>query len=363
MKAPNGYGGIVKLSGNRRNPFRVRITNGWDIAPDGKKKQLYSTLGYYPTRKAAMIALAEYNQNPYDLANKKVTFEECYNSWSPKHYEKYAGAARSLKSAYKHCTPIKDMPMSDIRLKNMQDIMDSISDKSETYQTKLKTIFLKTFKFALENDIVQKDYAQFVTIVQTPIKQDIKNKFFTKDEIKAVFDNIDWSVQMPIGKKSYADAKLVDSIIIMLYTGVRIGELLNIKCSDVDLAARTIHVAGTKTDAADRIVPIHKELIPYLEKRLAVSKDYLIENADGKKILPVKYRAYFFTPFMQHIGADHTPHALRHTFISIMDTCGVPAESVVLKRIVGHANKSVTEHYTHKEIEELIHTIEKFKLP
>ncbi len=363
MKNPNGFGGITRLSGNRRNPFRVRITDGWDVAPNGKKKQLYSTLGYYPTRKAAMIALAEYNQNPYDLANKKVTFEECYNGWSPKHYEKYKVAANGLKAAYKHCTPIKDIAMADIRLKHLQDVMDTISTQSAAAQSKLKTVFLRTFKFALENDIVQKDYSQFVTIVQTPIKQDIKNKFFTKKEIKAVFDNIDWSVQMPVGKKSYADVQMVDTIVIMLYTGVRIGELLEIKCSDVDIAARTIHVAGTKTDAADRIVPIHRELIPYLEKRLATSKEYLIENADGKKILPVKYRAYFFTPFMQHISADHTPHALRHTFISIMDTCGVPAESVVLKRIVGHANKSVTEHYTHKEIEELIHTIEKYKLP
>ena len=42
-------------------------------------------------------------------------------------------------------------------------------------QTKLKTIFLRTFKFALENDIVQKDYAQFVTITQTEAKKDVKN--------------------------------------------------------------------------------------------------------------------------------------------------------------------------------------------
>lgn len=362
MKNPNGFGGITKLSGNRRNPFRVRITNGWDIAPDGKKKQLYSTLGYYPTRKAAMIALAEYNQNPYDLANKKVTFDYCYNAWSPKHYEKYKVAATGLKAAYKHCTPIKDMPIADIRLKHLQDIMDGISNFSTGSQAKLKTIFLKTFKFALENDIVQKNYAQFVTVVQTPIKQDIRNKFFNKEEIKAVFDNINWSVQFPIGKKSYADVQMVDTIVIMLYTGARIGELLKIKCNDVDITARTIHVAGTKTNAADRIVPIHKELLPYLEKRLSTSKEYLIENADGKTIPPAKYRKYFFEPFMAYIKADHTPHALRHTFISIMDTCGVPAESVVLKRIVGHANKSVTEHYTHKEIAELISTIEKFKL-
>ena len=79
MRNPNGYGGISKLPGNRRNPFRVRVTTGWDLTPDGKQKQLLQTLGYYPTRKEAMMALAEYNQNPYDLNNKKITFETCYN--------------------------------------------------------------------------------------------------------------------------------------------------------------------------------------------------------------------------------------------------------------------------------------------
>lgn len=362
MRNPNGYGGITKLPGNRRNPFRVRITAGWDLTPEGKQKQLYQTLGYYPTRKEAMMALAEYNKNPYDLNNKKITFETCYNGWSPKHYEKHPPAAVGLKAVYKLCEPIKNMNMSDIRLKHMQDIMNSISERSTGMQTKLKTIFLRTFKFALENDIVQKDYAQFVTITQTEAKKDIKNKFFTTKEIKKIMDNKDWIINYPASKSTYVDLKLVDSVIIQLYTGTRISELLGIKCSDVNLVARTINIHGTKTKAAERIIPIHKDLIPYIEARLAEGNEYLFTITNGKEFDPDQYRKYFFTPFMKHIGSTHTPHALRHTFISIMDKCGVPAESVVLKRIVGHANKSVTEHYTHKEIDELISAIDKFKL-
>lgn len=245
----------------------------------------------------------------------------------------------------------------------MQDVMDSVSNKSVPYQVKVKTIFLKTFKFAMENDIVQKDYAQFVTVSQTPPKQDIRHKFFTKEEIQAVFANLNWRTDFPVGKKLYHDVRLADSIVIMLYTGVRIGELLEIKCSDINLSERTMHVPGTKTENADRIVPIHKDLIPFLEKRLRISKNYLIEAPDGSQIIPDKYRAKIFYPFMELIGAKHTPHALRHTFISIMDTNGISAGSVTLKRIVGHSNSSVTEHYTHKEIAELINAIDKFKLP
>lgn len=362
MRNPNGYGGITKLPGNRRNPFRVRITAGWEITPEGKQKQILQTLGYYPSRKEAIMALAEYNKNPYDLSNKKVTFDTCYNNWAPKHFEQYKSSEAGIKAVYKLCDKLKDMNMVDIRLKHLQELMDSIADKSTTMQARLKTVFLRTFKFALENDIVQKDYSQFVTINQTAPKQDIKNKFFTKEAIQKILANKDWVIRFPTSRKSYADLKLVDSVIFQLYTGVRIKELLEIKSEDVDIKSRTIKVHGTKTDAADRIVPIHKDLVPYIKTRLLENTEYLFTNANKKPFAPVQYRKYFFEPFMAHIGSNLTPHALRHTFISLMDKCGIPAESVVLKRIVGHANSSVTEHYTHKEIDELIAAIDKLKL-
>ena len=60
MKNPNGYGTVAKLSGNRRRPYMVRKTNGFDK----NGKQTYIIIGYYATREEGMIALAEYNKNP-----------------------------------------------------------------------------------------------------------------------------------------------------------------------------------------------------------------------------------------------------------------------------------------------------------
>lgn len=51
MKLANGVGTVYKLSGNRRNPYIVRKTVGWDIDTEtGKRKQQYITIGYAPTR-------------------------------------------------------------------------------------------------------------------------------------------------------------------------------------------------------------------------------------------------------------------------------------------------------------------------
>ena len=76
MRLPNGYGSVFKLSGNRRNPWVARKTVGWT---DNHEKRTsypkYKAIGYYPTRKAAMEALVEYNKNPYDLGKASMTLE------------------------------------------------------------------------------------------------------------------------------------------------------------------------------------------------------------------------------------------------------------------------------------------------
>ena len=89
MKLPNGFGTVYKLSGNRRNPYVAKKTKGWEIDPKtGKSKQLYTVVGYYPTRKEALTALAEYNKDPFDLHLATITFEEVYERWSEIHFEK-----------------------------------------------------------------------------------------------------------------------------------------------------------------------------------------------------------------------------------------------------------------------------------
>lgn len=362
LRNQNGYGGITKLSGNRRRPWWVRITAGWDVTETGKPKQIYKTLGYFETRKKAMIALAEYNKNPFDINTNNITFSEVWDLWTPKHFEHYPKSAASLRSAYKKCEPLYKMKMVDIKKAHMQNILDSISHMSEESQTKVKTVFKATFRYCLENDILTKDYSQFLTIKQNKSKSK-KSKYFTEDELALLFDNQDFTVEFPTGKKSYATLNLTYTVTLLLYTGVRITELLTLRVDDINIKDRTMLVRGTKSDNAERIVPIHTDIIPLLEKLTAASKSgFLIENANAKPIKYDPYKKHFFDPWMESLGLTHTPHATRHTFISRMDRVGVSSQSVVLKRIVGHSDSSVTETYTHKDILDLIGAIDKLKI-
>ncbi len=55
MRRPNGGGSIYKLSGNRRRPWTIRITTGWE-----GKKQKYKMVGYYGTKEEAEMALLDF---------------------------------------------------------------------------------------------------------------------------------------------------------------------------------------------------------------------------------------------------------------------------------------------------------------
>lgn len=84
MRRANGTGHVFKMKEKGRcNPWRVRITVGWEMnEATGKSKQIIKTLGYYPSRQKAEAALNEYLDDPYNIGNKDMTFDELYKEWS-----------------------------------------------------------------------------------------------------------------------------------------------------------------------------------------------------------------------------------------------------------------------------------------
>lgn len=88
MRNPNGYGSITKLSGNRRNPYMVKVNTHMDE----RYYPVYDILGYYPTWADASIALAKYNDDPYDISAAHMTFAQLYKYY---YDDKYVYASKS----------------------------------------------------------------------------------------------------------------------------------------------------------------------------------------------------------------------------------------------------------------------------
>ena len=139
----------------------------------------------------------------------------------------------------------------------------------------------------------------------------------------------------------------------MLYTGMRIGELLNLKIKDVDLEKGILKIKKAKTKSSIRSIPIHskiKNLISFLCKSNNV---YLIEK-NGLKIEYGAFRREFTKRY------NHTSHETRHTFATKCKTCNV--DPLATKLILGHAITDITYGtYTHVTFEYLKEEISKIK--
>lgn len=333
MKNPNGYGSVFKLSGKRRRPFCARVTVGW--TDDGK--QIYKNIGYYEDRQTAMIELAKYNNDPYDLDANKITFLEIYEKWSAEKFPKISDSnIRGYKTSFNKCSSLHGMKFKQIRKTHMQRIINENEHLSFQVRMKLKTLFIQLYKYAIENDIAEKNYAQFVDAGEETTK--IERKPFTKEEIETLWKNI--------------DVPYVDSILIMIYSGLRVGELLIMETANID---GRIMIGGIKTKAGkERAIPIHEKILPLIDK----SKKYLVTSPTGKKFSYNNYIQRQFTPIMKQFGMEHLPHDCRHTTATALSNAGV--EPLLTKLILGHANTDITERvYTHKTHTQLVQAIDK----
>ena len=341
MKFGNGFGGVSKLPGNRRRPWRVRFTTGYIMGEDGKSRQQYRTLGYYATREEALKALMDYHDNPYSLDND-ITFAEVYSRWSA---EKFASISQSningYQASYKVCGDLYDMKFREIRRNHLQSVVDTCGKNYPTLR-KLRVLFSQLFEYAIQNDIVDKDYSDFVDIAKhiDPDAEEI-HKPFTKLEVKLIRENAPRS-------------KWISIVLIMIYSGVRIGELLSLRPEQVNLRERYFDVKKAKTKAGIRRVPIAEAVVPYWQALLEEGGEYVVCNSAGHKIDDHTYRQTNFIKPLEQIGVfDHLPHDTRHTCISLMTAAGV--DRILIKRIVGHRGEDVTDMvYTHYDLDQLL---------
>ena len=153
----------------------------------------------------------------------------------------------------------------------------------------------------------------------------------------------------------------MDTILIMIYTGFRVGELFNIRREDVDVQNMTIR-GGSKTEAGkNRLVPVHEKIQKYVMDYYLQDKEYLISDADtGKKFNYHMYRNQYFDKIMDMLDMEHLPHDCRHTFATRLSNYG--ANSTCIKKLIGHSSYTTTEKiYTHKDVAQLRRAISTLK--
>ena len=339
MRNPNGYGSVIKLPGNRRRPYRVRKTIGWNE----KGHPVYQSLGYTTTREEGMILLAAFNKDPWNVDKSGMTLTELFELWLERKSAKVGTATLSnMKTVYaNHCKALHKFKYAGIKAYQMQETIDNCGYGYST-QNFIKVFWRHLDKFALELDISTRNYASLLTSAPAAV---VSNKApFTVAEIQTIqtmcqMQSLPW----------------VDSVLFLLYTGFRISEMLDLRTENVSLENGTMK-GGTKTRAGkDRIVPIHSKIRHIVERRMEDGSEYLF-SYNGKKCSDTIYRT-FWRDIMETAGMQHTPHECRHTFRSRLDSAGANKRCIDL--MMGHQSGDIGERvYTHKTLDELRAAIE-----
>lgn len=342
MRLPNGFGSVHKLSGNRRKPYRVRITVGWKESLKGKKVQVYKNIGYYATKKEGMMALAKFNRKTCMLYNE-MTFEELYNVWSNEHYKKIVPSSRRIWiAAYKHSSQLYSKVFNQLKVFDLENTINDANVGNAT-KIRMKGLYNMMYKYAIKHEITDKNYAEYCDIPKVETK--IIRTTFTKEEIEKLWQNI--------------SVPFVDMILINIYSGLRPRELVELETGKVDLKNRIMQ-GGLKTEAGkDRIVPIHSKIFSLISKRYNIYNSRLFLKEDGNVMTYDDYRNRFIK-IMKKLDMDHKPHDARHTFITLAKLCQV--DEYIIKLIVGHKIADITENiYTHRDFDLIKIEIEKIK--
>ena len=292
---------------------------------------VYSVVGYYATYDEAVDALQQIRQSP--------TLTNVYEMWLPSHAKSVStNTLNNYGSAFAHLVSIHNIAMSDISYLQLQSIIDDMLVSGLSYSSckKVRTLISQLFDYAIINGWCTTNYAKFLNLGHNkPVRP---HKPFTTQAINRL-----WRLE----------STLRDIPLILLYSGMRASELINLKSHDVNRKQRTIKITSAKTKSGIRTIPIHDRIWPIVARRLDAV--YVIQECRTYSSLSRE-----FDKAMRAINAKHTTHDCRHTFATRLDNEG--ANYNAKRLLLGHASGNVTDGvYTHKSLGQLRKTIRLLK--
>ena len=144
-----------------------------------------------------------------------------------------------------------------------------------------------------------------------------------------------------------------DRLILELFyfTGMRLSELINLKKKDVDFTNNTILVLGKRNK--ERLIPLTTYILSKIKNLNLSNKSIFLFTSDKRKQISAKQVYRLVNKYLGKVTSldKKSPHILRHTFATHMLNNGADINAV--KELLGHANLSATQVYTHNTIEKL----------
>ena len=243
---------------------------------------------------------------------------------------------------------VYDSRLSEISYQHVRSFIASLIDKKKsTVSVNRKISCLKSFfKYALKNNLISNNPMQKIQGPKTPKRLPV---FIDENQIEKIFNQL----KFDSGFEGIRNKLLID---VLYQTGLRRAELINLKETDLDLISLQLKVLGKRNK--ERIIPFSIHLKRSIQEYLnAKQENNLINSFLFVNLKNIQLSPQALTKIVSEILSEVTtnkkksPHILRHTFATHLLNRGADINAV--KELLGHANLSATQIYTHNTIEKL----------
>nr|WP_294950515.1 tyrosine-type recombinase/integrase [uncultured Mucilaginibacter sp.] len=209
----------------------------------------------------------------------------------------------------------------------------------------------KYFKFLLQEGVIKVNPTSRLTSLKAP-----KNLPTVVDGAKLTTMLDDYSGT--VFGDNFEGIRDKTVIELLFGTGMRLAEIVGVKETDINFYENTIKVLGKRNK--QRIIPLNNELVTLLKAYIAARKSENFHNnsltfivtTKGDSVYP-KLIYLIVQKYLSNISTQNkrSPHVLRHTFATTLLNNG--ADLNAIKELLGHANLSATQIYTHNSVERL----------
>lgn len=346
----------IKKNGEKAYMFKLYL----GINPD-TGKPIRTTRRGFRTQREARLAIADLEIN--GMQKQEVveepeiqTYEKIYDLW----YEEYRSTVKSstlLKTERifkNHILPaFGDKPIQDIKPMDAQNQMN-IWHKKLVRASMVMNYAGLVFDYAIRMQLINMNPTKVIKkpVRKKSVREDKDMNFYDKDELKKFMAAIENNNNF----RAFVYFRL------LAFTGMRKGESLALKWSDIDLEKQTLYInkavsrsaAGLyiqtpKTPSSIRRISIDDKTVSILQEYKKESPDGLVfQSEDGGILSPAKPRKWYLTA-MKNLPADFKQisiHGFRHTHASLLFEAGASIKDVQSR--LGHSDIQTTmDVYTH----------------
>lgn len=266
---------------------------------------------------------------------------------------------------YKH---IGAIPINKLTHSQIQKMVNDLSDSGLSYSTVKKAYEAVSgcMRYYRIKNSTSFNPCEGISLPELKRKESSDIKFFTQEERKQIVDEAtrEFENGVPVYRLGWA-------YVLLLYSGLRVGELCALTWKDIDFQEKTIKVHknaveycekdekgishsvlqtqnSTKTKSGIRTVPMTQKAHFALSElqKITGQYEYIITSSNGHRIRPSRL-GQTFSLILSALGMDRVGvHTLRHTFATMLFYNG--CELKVVSEILGHSNTKITENiYIH----------------